>query len=85
MVEAGHAVSAKSLGKKGGDRFMIMSVWHNRFISSTIEHPGKAAHMALDYAVDIGGIPVHAETAFDWVAKGLLDADILAAAQKVVW
>lgn len=87
MVEAGHAVSKKALegATKGGDRFMVMSVWHNRMISGTIEHSAKGGHMALDYAVEIGGIPVHAATAYDWVAKGLLDPQLLATARKVIF
>jgi len=88
MVEAGHAVSKKALtgAAAGTDRFMVMSVWHNRMISGTVEHSSKGgAHLAMDYALEIGGIPVHAGTAYDWVAKGLLAPEVLAAARKVVF
>jgi hypothetical protein len=64
---------------------MVMSAWHNRIISATVERSSKGAHMAMDYAVEIGGIPVHAGTAYDWVAKGLLDAELLATARKIVF
>ena len=88
MVEAGHAVSKKALtgAAAGTDRFMVMSVWHNRMISGTIEHSSKqGAYVAMDYALEIGGIPVHASTAYDWVAKGLLAPEVFAAARKVVF
>ena len=87
MTEAGHAVSAKSLtgAASGSDSFMVMSTHHNRLLSSTIEHPKKGGSMALDYALEIDGIPVHAATAADWVAKGLLDAKYLETARKVIF
>jgi hypothetical protein len=86
LVEAGHAVSRKALNAVGADRFMVMSVWHNRMISSTVEHSSKeGAHLAMDYALEIGGIPIHAATAFDWVAKGLMAPEMLATARKVLY
>lgn len=87
IVEAGHAVSSKSLtgAAKGTDRFVVMSAANNRALSSTIEHSSKGGHMALDYALDIGGIPVHAQTAYDWVAKGLLSPEHLANARKILF
>jgi hypothetical protein len=57
---------------RGTDRFMVMSAHHNRLFSATIEHPGKGAWMEIPHAIDIKGIPVHAESAADGVAKGLL-------------
>jgi hypothetical protein len=87
IVEAGHVASALSLkgAKTGTDRFMVMSAHHNRLFSATIEHPAKGAWMELPHAIDIGGVPVHAESAADWVAKGLLPADVLAAARPVTY
>ncbi|WP_426852747.1 polymorphic toxin type 5 domain-containing protein [Citricoccus zhacaiensis] len=88
IVEAGHAISAKSLtgAKKGTDRFMVMSAHHNRLISSTIEHPGKkGAWMEAPYAIEIGGVPVDPQTAIDWVLKELLPVDVLAAARPVIY
>lgn len=87
IIEAGHAVSARSLvGKlKGNDRFVVMSAHHNRLFGATIEHPSKGGWMELPNAIDIGGIPVHTETAIDWVAKGLLRADELAMARPIVY
>ena len=87
IVEAGHVASALSLtgAKTGTDRFMVMSAHHNRLFSATIEHPSKGAWMELPHAIDIAGIPVHAESAVDWVAKGLLPADVLAAARPVTY
>lgn len=85
IVEAGHAASAKSLTGRlaGTDRFMVMSAHHNRLMSATIEHPRKGAWMRMRQAIEISGIPVHIETAVDWVAKGLLDPKALAAARPV--
>lgn len=87
IVEAGHVVSALSLkgAQTGTDRFMVMSAHHNRLFSATIEHPSKGAWMELPHAIDIAGVPVHAESAMDWVAKGLLPADALAAARPVIY
>jgi DNA (cytosine-5)-methyltransferase 1 len=36
-------------------------------------------------ALEIRGVPVHAQTAIDWVAKGLLDPSELAAARIVIY
>lgn len=87
IIEAGHALSAKALTgvAAGSDCFMVMSTWHNRMLSSTIEHSSIGGYMELDYALEIGGIPVQAATAYDWVAKGLLEPDLLATARKIVY
>jgi len=87
LVEARHVASALSLkgAKTGTDRFMVMGAHHNRLVSATIEHPGKGPWMDLPHAIDIAGVPVHAESAVDWVAKGLLPADVLAAARPVTY
>lgn len=87
IVEAAHVASALSLkgAKTGTDRFMVMSAHHNRLLNSSIEGKGAGAWMELPHAIDIGGFPVHAESAVDWVAKGLLPADVLAAARPVTY
>jgi hypothetical protein len=83
MVEAGHAISAKSLGAAGQDRFMVMSAHHNRMFSRTVEHPGIGGSIRVPHAVDIGGVPLHEETARDLVAKKLLDPAVLAGARRI--
>jgi RHS repeat-associated protein len=88
IIEAGHAASAKALtgAAKGTDRFVVMSAHYNRMIlSATIEHPSKGGSMLLNYALDIGGIPVHAGTARDWVAKELLAPEVLETARLITF
>ena len=87
MVDAAHVLTAKWLRGGGGgrERFMIMSTWHNRRLSATIEHPAKGAYMDVGFAIEIGGLPVHVETALDWVSKGLLTEESFVAARKIVY
>lgn len=87
IVEAGHVISAKSLHgvNVGTDRFAVMSAHHNRLISATIEHPRKGGSIDIPTAIEIGGIPVHAETAVDWVANGWLTIEHLASAHPVAY
>jgi hypothetical protein len=81
LVEAGHVVSAKS-GQP--ERVILMSAWKNRILSATIEHPSKGgAFMQIESALDVGGIAVDVELAKDWVDAGLLNADVVAAAQRI--
>ena len=87
IIEAGHIVSARALtgAAAGTDRFVVMSAWRNRVISGTIEHATKGGSIRLGHAVEIGGIPVDASSAADWVAKGLLSPSHLATARKVAF
>ncbi|QWC14702.1 hypothetical protein KKR89_09960 [Cellulomonas dongxiuzhuiae] len=88
MIEAGHVLSSKALtgALQGTDKFAVMSGFWNRFISGTIEHPSKGGtHMAVDEVIDIGGIPVHLQTAAEWIQRGLLDSDLVAKARRVVY
>jgi hypothetical protein len=86
IIEAGHAQSAKALSGSGvQDRFMVMSAYENRLLSSTVEHPSLGGSIDTPWALEIKGVPVQAKTAMDWVAKGLLEPSELAAARRVIY
>ena len=86
IIEAGHVQSAKALSGRGvQDRFMVMSAYENRLLSSTVEHPSLGGFIDAGWALEIKGVPVQAKTAIDWVAKGLLKPSDLAAARRVIY
>jgi hypothetical protein len=86
LVEAAHVVSAWTLKQsKGADRFVVASTYVNRRQAATIEHASRRGSASLPEAIEIGGIPVDPGTAVDWVAKGLLKADVLAQARRITF
>jgi len=83
FVEAGHVVSKKS---DRPEKLILMSTFKNRYLSSTIEHTSKGAHMEMEgRALAIGGVGVDLELAADLVKKGVLSQEVLDAAKVITF
>ena len=58
IVEAAHAQSAWALRGTGvQDRFMVMSAYENRLLSSTVEHRSIGGSIDVPWALEIKGFP----------------------------
>lgn len=77
ILEMGHARSHREGGKEA---IVWMSAHQNQKFSGNIERTGG---MALDDALDIGGIAVHRGTAWDFVEYGHLSREIVETASVI--
>ena len=60
-----------------------MTGFVNQTISRDVEGGVRGAFIALDYALDIGGVLVEEKSANAWVKEGLLDEAIVDRAPRV--
>jgi putative RNase toxin 5 of polymorphic toxin system len=81
IIEAGHARSDWT--SPGENPIVVMTGFVNQTINRDVESGVDGAFIALDYALDIGGVLVEQRSANAWVRKGWLDKAIVNNAPKV--